>query len=185
MTRARAISVLSLCAATLSACGLAGGTGIVSRPEAAAREAAAAGNTTGDIAQAGAGGYVDPIAVSAPPPQSGSASGLQAGGQSVAQLDTTTAEERAAAAAPSTGGGKLGTTVASLGDATEAGFWIKTPLVTAPGKGRVVNPANGKSANVDLQPLSGGGSGSQISLAAMQALGVALTDLPEIEVWQN
>ena len=76
-------------------------------------------------------------------------------------------------------------TLASLGDATEGGFWIKTPLAKAPAKGRVVNPANGKSANVDLQPLSGGGAGSQLSLAAMQALGLSLTDLPEVEVWQN
>lgn len=110
---------------------------------------------------------------------------LQGAGQTVAALDTTTPAEKAAAAAPATGGGKLGSTVASLGDATEGGFWIKTPLAKAAAKGRVVNPANGKSANVDLQPLAGGGAGSQLSLAAMQALGVSLTDLPEIEVWQN
>ncbi|NHF73717.1 hypothetical protein G7044_11315 [Paracoccus sp. 12-3] len=110
---------------------------------------------------------------------------LQGGGQTVAALDTTTAAEKAAAAAPATGGGKLGNTVASLGDATEGGFWIKTPLVNAAAKGRVVNPANGKTANVDLQPLAGGGAGSQLSLAAMQALEVSLTDLPEIEVWRN
>ena len=110
---------------------------------------------------------------------------LQGGGQTVAALDTTTAAEKAAAAKPFAGGGKLGSTVASLGDATEGGFWIKTPLAKAPAKGRVVNPANGKSANVDLQPLSGGGAGSQLSLAAMQALGLSLTDLPEVEVWQN
>lgn len=177
MIRANAFAALSLAALTLGGCGLAGGTGIVSRPEAAAREAAET-----QTAAPAAGGYVETAA--ARPPQS-SASGLQAGGQTAAQLDTTTAAEKAAAAAPSTGGGKLGVTTASLGDATEAGFWIKSPLVKAPGKGRVVNPANGKSANVDLQPLGGGGSGSQISLAAMQALGVALTDLPQLEVWQN
>lgn len=177
MTRTKALITLCLSVMTLSACGLGGGTGIVSRPDAAAREAAAASG--GDPA---AGAYVEPAAapVGRPP-----AAGLQGGGQTAAQLDRTTAAEKAAAAAPSSGGGKLGTTVASLGDATQSGFWIKTPLVSAPGKGRVVNPANGKSANVDLQPLGGGGSGSQISLAAMQALGVALTDLPAIEVWQN
>ena len=171
MTRATALAALGLSALILSACGIAGG-GIVSRPEAAAQEAAAA--------QAAA----TPVAVAAPTARP-SASGLQAGGQTAAQLDKTTAAEKAAAAAPSSGGGKLGTTVASLGDATQSGFWIKTPLVSAAGKGRVVNPANGKSANVDLQPLGGGGAGSQISLAAMQALGVALTDLPTLEVWQN
>ena len=123
----------------------------------------------------------------APPPAASTAatSVLQGGGQTVAALDTTTPAEKAAAAKPVAGGGKLGSTVASLGDATEGGFWIKTPLAKAPAKGRVVNPANGKSANVDLQPLSGGGAGSQLSLAAMQALGLSLTDLPEVEVWQN
>ena len=122
-----------------------------------------------------------------PPPAASTAatSVLQGGGQTVAALDTTTAAEKAAAAKPVAGGGKLGSTVASLGDATEGGFWIKTPLAKAPAKGRVVNPANGKSANVDLQPLSGGGAGSQLSLAAMQALGLSLTDLPDVEVWQN
>ncbi|MBA4492178.1 hypothetical protein H1S04_15720 [Paracoccus sp. S1E-3] len=124
----------------------------------------------------------------APPPAAASTAAksvMQGAGQAVAALDTTTPAEKAAAAAPASGGGKLGRTVASLGDATEGGFWVKTPLVKAPAKGRVVNPGNGKSANVDLQPLSGGGAGSQLSLAAMQALGLSLTDLPEIEVWQN
>ena len=115
--------------------------------------------------------------LSAPPPK--------AGARTAEALDTTTPAEKAAATAPAKGGGKLGSTMASLGDATEAGFWVKTPLVKAAAKGRVVNPANGKSANVDLQPLSGGGAGSQLSLAAMQALGLSLTDLPEIEIWQN
>ncbi|WBU60377.1 hypothetical protein [Paracoccus albus] len=184
MIRARAIAILGLSTATLSACGLSGGSDIVSRPEAAAREAAAAGSTTttGDGLD---GGYVEPVAAPSAAPAQSSTSGLQGGGQTVAQLDTTSAEEKAAAAAPASGGGLLGTTVASLGDATEGGFWIKTPLVSAAGKGRVVNPASGKSANVDLQPLGGGGSGSQLSLAAMQALDVPLTELPEIEVWQN
>lgn len=183
MIRARVIAILGLSTVSISACGLIGGSDIVSRPEAAAREAAAAGSTTtGDGMN---GGYVDLVAAPAAAPAQSSASGLQGGGQTVAQLDTTSAEEKAAAAAPASGGGLLGTTVASLGDATEGGFWIKTPLVSAAGKGRVVNPANGKSANVDLQPLGGGASGSQLSLAAMQALGVSLTELPEIEVWQN
>lgn len=167
MIRANACAALCLSALTLSACGIEGG-GIVSRPEAVARQEAAT-----------------VPASAAAPVQRPPASGLQSGGQTAAQLDTTTAAEKAAAAAPSSGGGKLGNTVASLGDATQAGFWIKTPLVSAPGKGRIVNPANGKTANVDLQPLGGGASGSQLSLAAMQAIGAALTDLPTIEVWQN
>ena len=81
---------------------------------------------------------------------------------------------------------RLGTTVASLGDATQGGFWIKTPLVRSNGKGRIVNPATGKSVNVDLLPLSGPASaGSQVSLPALTTLGADLTDLPEVEVYRS
>ncbi|TRW96941.1 hypothetical protein FNJ84_11885 [Paracoccus sp. M683] len=104
-----------------------------------------------------------------------------------AQLDTTTTEQRAAAAAPAQAAEtRLGTTIASLGDATEPGFWIKTPLVKSRGIGRIVNPANGKSAKVDLIPLDGPASGgSQVSLPALQLLGVSLTDLPSLEVFRS
>lgn len=106
---------------------------------------------------------------------------------SAAQLNTTTAEQRVAAAAPAAEAEtRLGSTVASLGDATEPGFWIKTPLVKARGVGRIVNPANGKSARVDLIPLDGPASGgSQVSLPALQLLGVSLTDLPTLEVFRS
>ena len=105
---------------------------------------------------------------------------------SARQLDTTTTEQKAAAAkAPEAAETKLGSTVASLGDPTQGGFWIKTPLVKARGIGRIVNPANGKSAKVDLIPLDGGGSGSQVSLPALQLIGVSLTDLPTIEVYKS
>ncbi|WP_245999139.1 hypothetical protein [Paracoccus methylarcula] len=104
-----------------------------------------------------------------------------------AQLDTTTAEQKAAAAkAPETSEVKLGTTVASLGNPTEGGFWIKTPLVKARGVGRIRNPENGKSAKVDLIPLDAPASGgSQVSLPALQLIGVSLTDLPVIEVFKS
>lgn len=108
---------------------------------------------------------------------------------SAAPAETTAAEAaaaEAAAAAPAATAarGRLGTTVASLGDATEAGLWLKTPLVKARSKGRVVDPATGRSVNVDLIPLGGAASaGSQMSLPAMTALGVGLTDLPEVEVF--
>lgn len=104
-----------------------------------------------------------------------------------AQLDTTTAAQKAAAAkAPEVAEVKLGSTVASLGDPTEGGFWIKTPLVKARGIGRIVNPANGKSAKVDLIPLDGPvGGGSQVSLPALQLLGISLTDLPTVEVYKS
>ncbi len=105
---------------------------------------------------------------------------------SAAQLDTTTREQKAAAAAkPDLSETRLGTTVASLGDPTEGGFWIKTPLVKARGLGRIVNPLTGKSAQVELIPLDGpAGGGSQVSLAALQLIGVSLTDLPTIEVYR-
>lgn len=104
-----------------------------------------------------------------------------------AQLDTTTTEQRTAAAkAPEAAETRLGSTVASLGNPTEGGFWIKTPLVKARGIGRLVNPATGKSAKVDLIPLDGPvGGGSQVSLPALQLLGVSLTDLPTLEVYKS
>lgn len=106
---------------------------------------------------------------------------------SAAQLDTTTTQQRSEAAkAPEVAETRLGTTIASLGDPTEGGFWIKTPLVKARGIGRIVNPANGKSARVDLIPLDGEqGGGSQVSLPALQLIGVSLTDLPTIEVFKS
>ncbi|MBU2958684.1 hypothetical protein Q4511_01955 [Paracoccus sp. 1_MG-2023] len=105
----------------------------------------------------------------------------------VAQLDTTTPEQRAAAAEVPTDAAeqKLGTTVGSLGNPTEGGLWMKTPLVKSRMPGRIVHPASGKSAKVELIPLTGGGSGSQVSLSALQLLGVSLTDLPTLEVYSG
>lgn len=103
--------------------------------------------------------------------------------QTAEALDTTSKAERAAAAAPQAGGAKLGTTIASLGDPTEAGFWLRTPLVKAPAKGRL-ETRGGASVAVDLIPLEGSpGAGSQISLSAMRMLGLSLTDLPELSVY--
>ncbi|PIV76778.1 MAG: hypothetical protein COW55_00175 [Rhodobacteraceae bacterium CG17_big_fil_post_rev_8_21_14_2_50_65_11] len=78
--------------------------------------------------------------------------------------------------------GNLGTTVASLGDPARPGLWLETPLVSVQTQGRV-EAASGATAEVILYP-SGGlpGSGSRISLAAMQALGLRLTDLPTLTV---
>lgn len=107
--------------------------------------------------------------------------------RTAAELNTTTQEQRtAAASAPATQQQKLGNTVASLGDPTQPGFWVKTPLVSAEADGRIVNPANGKSAKVRLIPLAGPASGgSQVSLPALQLIGVSLTDLPTIEVYRG
>ena len=104
------------------------------------------------------------------------------------EFDVTTAQEReAAAAVPAAGAEKrLGLSVASLGDPTQAGFWIKTPLVSAPGKGRVVYPGNGKSVNVDLIPIEGAASaGSRLSLAAFRIIEAPLTELPEVEIFSG
>lgn len=86
------------------------------------------------------------------------------------------------AAAPAQATGNLGTTVASLGDPARPGLWLETPLVTVETQGRV-EAANGTTAEVTLLPSGGRpGSGSRISLAAMQALGLGLTDLPTLTV---
>jgi hypothetical protein len=104
-----------------------------------------------------------------------------------AQLDTTTKEQREAASRVPAAGGetKLGTTIGSLGNPSEGGLWIKTPLVKERAMGRIVNPTTKKSAKVELIPLTGGGSGSQVSLPALQLLGVSLTDLPTLEVYKS
>ena len=108
------------------------------------------------------------------------------GAQSAAALNTTSQVERAAAAAPpASAEQRLGSTVASLGDPSQPGFWVKTPLVKSETNGRIVNPANGKSAKVRLIPLGGAGGGSQVSLPALQLIGVSLTDLPTIEVYSG
>jgi hypothetical protein len=85
------------------------------------------------------------------------------------------------AAAPATG--DLGRTVASLGSAREPGLWLKTPLVAAPGRGRLTDPGTGRSVEVDLLPLDADpGAGSRLSLAGYRALGLSPTALPELRV---
>lgn len=82
--------------------------------------------------------------------------------------------------------GLLGTTVASLGDSSRDGFWIETPLVSGPGKGRVRYPANGREVRVDLIPIAGPvTAGSRLSLGAMRLLDAPLAGLPEVEVYLN
>lgn len=82
------------------------------------------------------------------------------------------------------GDGRLGRTVAGLGDPGKPGLWLETPLVTAAGKGRVVWPSTGRWVAVALLP-SGGAvtAGSRMSLDAFRALGAPLTDLIEVEVY--
>lgn len=80
--------------------------------------------------------------------------------------------------------GDLGSTIVSLGSPTESGMWLKTPLVRTQTTGHVTFGA--ASQKVKLIPIEGAASaGSRMSLAAMQALGVPLTELVEIRVFAD
>lgn len=104
-------------------------------------------------------------------------------GQSAEALDETTAAEKAAATVVPPAGAEreLGRAVVGLGSPAEQGFWLKSPLIAALAKGRV-QTADGKSVAVDLMPGTGG---ALLSLAAFRALGLGLTDLPEVSVFTN
>ena len=112
--------------------------------------------------------------LAAPPPA--------VGARTAEALDTTTKAQRAAAtAAPApVGQAALGKVSVSLGDPTVPGCWLKTALVTAPAPG-LVKLASGQTVQVELQP----GATAQLSLAAYRALGLGLTDLPEVEVFRR
>jgi hypothetical protein len=98
-------------------------------------------------------------------------------------LDTATPAQTAAALAPASGAEELlGTAIASLGAVTEPGFWVKSPLVAAEGPGRVAIAATGASAQVALIPAAEGGT--EMSLSAMRALGLGLTDLTEVTLYR-
>jgi hypothetical protein len=96
-------------------------------------------------------------------------------------LDKTTAEEKAAAlAAPAAGGEReLGRVVVALGPPAEQGIWLSSALVKEKTQGRIVTAA-GKSLAVELRPGTGG---ALLSLAAFQALGLSLTELPQVTVY--
>ena len=110
-----------------------------------------------------------------------------AGATTVEEFDTTTAAERKAALVPTTvssGEREIGHTIASLGNPARPGFWLETPLVSLPTKGRVLYRATGRSVAIDLIPTGGdAGSGSRISLPALRLLGAPLTGLPELIVY--
>ncbi len=100
---------------------------------------------------------------------------------SATELDTTTeAEKVAALAAPAPGGErKLGTLVVALGPPAEQGLWLSSELVKQGTQGRVMT-GSGQSLMVELRPGTGG---ALLSLAAYQALGLKLTDLPELTIF--
>ena len=103
-------------------------------------------------------------------------------GRSAAALATPSPAARAAATAASGGGQVLGDTLAGLGPPGEGGFWLSTGLVSRERPGRVVT-AGGASVALELRPSGReAGSGSQISLAALRALGLPLTRLAPLTV---
>ena len=108
-------------------------------------------------------------AVAAPAPSSTA--------RSVEDFDTTTAEQREAAVSSSSGGAFLGTAIVSLGDATQPGFWLETPLVQAVRPGRVT--FGGQSVDVELRP----GASARASLAVLRLLEAPLADLSEVSVY--
>lgn len=105
------------------------------------------------------------------------------GGRAVSAevLDKTTAAEKAAAlAAPAKGGEReLGKVVVALGSPAEQGIWLSSALVKDKAQGRIMTAA-GKSLALELRPGTGG---ALLSLAAFQALGLSLTELPEVTVF--
>ena len=112
--------------------------------------------------------------VAAPVPSSGATT--------AAAFDTTTAADKAAAlAAPAAPAGErlLGKAAVALGNPAEPGFWLRSALVSAPGKGRV-EVAGGASIAVDLIPGEGA---AQLSLPAFRALKLPLTALPEVTIY--
>lgn len=166
---------------------LAGCEEIVQTPEAPQPEAPAVATAPAPVARppsiavgelnpatpasttAGLGGPPRTQAVLGAPPPPAAGATLQ---------EASVEEEVAAPAAP----GRLGTTIASLGPPTETGLWLETALVDAPTSGRI--EYQGRSVNVQLRPSGGEpGSGSQISVEAMRAIGATLTSLPELVVF--
>jgi hypothetical protein len=105
-----------------------------------------------------------------------------AGATTAAAFDTTTEADKAAALAPPpapAGESVLGRTAVALGNPAEPGFWLRSSLVKAAGKGRV-EVAGGASIAVDLIPGEGA---AQLSLPAFRALNLPLTSLPEVTIY--
>lgn len=128
------------------------------------------------------GGGAPPPTVSRPAPATAQPIPA-AGARSAETLDQSTPQARAAATRTGAAGPVLGKTVATLGSPAEQGFWLKTPLVSDRGPGQVRNPATGKSVAVTLIPIDGPATaGSRLSLSAMRALEVGLTDLVTVDV---
>ena len=94
-----------------------------------------------------------------------------------ASFDTVSEAEKREAreAAARTPAAALGPDTVSLGDPTDPGLWVKTSKVAADTPGTVTT-GGGAAVAVTLRPLAGTG-GAQISLSALQALGLPLAGL--------
>jgi hypothetical protein len=164
----RALALLAAVAVTLALPGCAR-LGLTAPRDRAPAAQAAAADTPRPRARPDAGAR----APAARPPAFGGAAARPA-----AALDTTTAAERAAATAAPAGGAPLGEVTVALGNPAEAGFWLRSALVTSVRPG-AVRLASGRTVQVELRP---GGGAAQLSLAAYRALGLSLTDLPRVTV---
>lgn len=106
----------------------------------------------------------------------------EAAAEDIAPADSSTRAAAVAEGDTATGDSVRGFSVASLGDATVPGLWIETPLVDRERVATIVAP-NGTTVEVTARPSGGErGSGSRMSLAAFQALGLNLTSLPTVTV---
>ncbi|UWQ36079.1 hypothetical protein K3552_11130 [Leisingera aquaemixtae] len=97
-------------------------------------------------------------------------------------IDTAEADPAAPAgsSAPSFRGSA--TTVASLGDPSVPGMWMETPLVAAEQQA-LIRTSRNTEAVVTLKPVPGADTGSsRLSISAMRALGLPLTELAEVQV---
>lgn len=111
----------------------------------------------------------------------GSGAGDPGGGQDAGLGDGQQAGLDSAAPRP-VSSGFLGVTTVSLGAATETGLWVKTPMIDTAAMG--LARYRGRSIELRLLPIDGAASaGSRLSLQAMLALGLELTDLAEIEIF--
>ncbi|GIT92522.1 hypothetical protein JANAI62_29800 [Jannaschia pagri] len=93
-------------------------------------------------------------------------------------LDTVSDADKdaARAAAEATTGGPLGEVTVALGDPVDPGLWVKSALVDSEQPG-TVRTGDGDAIAVTLRPIGSGDGGAQISLSALQALGLPLTGL--------
>lgn len=106
----------------------------------------------------------------------------EAAAEDIAPAESSTRAAAVAEGDTAAGDSVRGFSVASLGDATVPGLWIETPLVDRERVATVVAP-NGTTVEVTARPSGGErGSGSRLSLAAFQALGLDLTSLPTVTV---